>query len=198
MTKWDYFFLGFGAGCIWVLLLSLLLVTPANAGTVVELKGSKVTGSGTFVTGKSGRNLILTNWHVCRGNGVMIVRELGKQDTSAQMLHSDQAQDMCVLEPRVKRDAFEFGLPPVYTEKLINIKRNQETRAGRILETVISDILGYPMLIQDTDIEAHYGDSGSPVIDSTGKLVGLMECTIWNRWGCMIPVISIRAYLERF
>ncbi|MGO8672049.1 MAG: trypsin-like peptidase domain-containing protein [Capsulimonadaceae bacterium] len=142
---------------------------------VVTVEGEMGSGTG-FIFDKSG--LILTNEHVVDGGPWVAVRfERGKR-VEARILVADSAADVAVLQTDLSSFPQAVAVPlaggdevasvaagdPVYT---IGSPLHQE----KILTHGMVSKVETDALISDLNI--NHGNSGGPVIDSSGKAIGL-------------------------
>jgi S1-C subfamily serine protease len=163
------------------------ITSQAAAGAVSPFSvPSTGVGSG-FIYDASG--LILTNYHVVEGAGALTVTLQDGRELSGRVAASDQQHDLAV----VKIDA--SGLPTVAIGSSANLKVGQLVVAigsplGTFTDSVTSGILsatGRSITVRDsatrqqrtmsdllqTDAAINEGNSGGPLLDASGRVIGI-------------------------
>jgi len=140
-------------------------------------------GSG-FVLDKEGH--ILTNYHVIQGARQIEVTFLDETTVPAQVIGADPGNDISVLQVDVSPDL----LQPVEFGQSANLQVGQRAIAignpfgqfGGTLTTGVISALGRTMQSPDgrevsgiiqTDAAINRGNSGGPLLDSAGRLIGI-------------------------
>jgi S1-C subfamily serine protease len=140
-------------------------------------------GSG-FVLDKQGH--ILTNYHVIRGARQIEVTFLDETTVPAQLIGADPGNDIAVLQVDVSPDM----LQPVEFGQSTNLQVGQRAIAignpfgqfGGTLTTGVISALDRTMQSPDgreisgiiqTDAAINRGNSGGPLLDSAGRLIGI-------------------------
>lgn len=174
------------------------VVTISSSGRSLNIFGVSTTGIGSgFIFDSNG--WILTNWHVVEGaNSLTVTLEDGRQ-FSARVVNSDRGLDLAV----VKVDA--TGLPMVQIGNSANLRVGQLVVAigsplGTFTDSVTSGILsatGRTITVQDrltgqprtirnllqTDAAINEGNSGGPLLDSSGRVIGINAAEASNAEG---------------
>lgn len=142
-------------------------------------------GSGFFIT-KQGH--ILTNAHVVGDAQRMgLVTADGKEKLVAEVLRVDKARDVALLKLEEIPEKFEIVTLPIRSEwpavgeDVYAVGAPQDSR--RMQDTVTKGIvsshrkrmkfLGTRQDFIQSDVEIHPGNSGGPVIDGNGNIVGM-------------------------
>lgn len=150
------------------------------------------TGSG-FIWDRSGH--VVTNYHVVKG-GSSISVFLNNKEYKARLLGSEPKRDIAVLkiQPKSGQRGFRAVTPGKYRDLLVGQKvlaigspfgfdRTLTTGVISALEREIVGIGGVtiPDMIQ-TDASINPGNSGGPLLDSSGRLIG-MNTMIYSQSG---------------
>ncbi|SPF34819.1 DegP2 peptidase. Serine peptidase. MEROPS family S01B [Syntrophobacter sp. SbD1] len=159
---------------------------------VVPRKG---TGSGSII---DPRGYILTNNHVI-GDGKLEVTLSDGEKYKARLIGSDPDTDLAV----VKIDSPEHSLTVIQMGDSAHLKVGQQAMAignpfglGQTLTTGIVSSVGRTMraengtLVEDiiqTDASINPGNSGGPLIDSSGKIIGIATA-IFSPTGASIGI----------
>lgn len=173
--------------------------------SVVVVRSGSSKGTG-FYFSKDG--YIMTNDHVIDDKSMITVTFHKGESFHAEMIDSNDKIDIAIL----KIDAKEIDYPVLELEEswepnqLIYIIGNPLifnfiANKGRILG--LTPARKYPMLMIDAPV--YKGNSGSPVINNEGKVVGIIYATsIINldgsqiKVGLAIPIEYVKDYFEPF
>lgn len=164
-------------------------------------------GTGFFVA----ENIILTNHHVIEGATKIEIATEGNEKTyAAELIHSDKASDVAAIKI-VDIETFK---------KENNYKILMMTRDYELLDEVYA--IGHPWglfwsaskgiisrdLLQkpdsmnffiQTDADIYNGNSGGPLLDSKGRVIGINSNMIVNEggsYGLSIPTIIVEKVLH--
>ncbi|MCR9118958.1 MAG: trypsin-like peptidase domain-containing protein [bacterium] len=183
---------------------------PGNSDELHQFFGpdsreSQGQGSGVIV---SEEGFIVTNYHVIRGAAEIDVAISGRRPMSAKVVGVDVPTDVAVLRvnaedliPAVWGDSDEtnvgslvwavgspFGLERTITSGILSAK-NRAGKAG----TVYQDFL-------QTDAAVNPGNSGGPLVDADGRIVGINTAIIGQTYqgiSFAIPSNVARTVYER-
>lgn len=160
-------------------------------------------GTGFVVEAPSGKHYVLTNRHVCDSARIFI-----GEDFMAMLSLVEAANwtDLCLLtapsflynqaievsdtdlQPHDEVHILGYGM-------LIGLTRSDGYYVGRIMDQVLSVVM--PGYVTATVLP---GNSGSPVLNSKGKLVGVVYASggeIDNR-ALIVPLEDIKDFLSKY
>lgn len=164
------------------------------------LKGSKPAGVGSgLVVASDG--LILTNSHVVSGAGAIKVSMADGQKSDARVIGEDPHSDIAVLRTDVHlaAPALSFfdskaihkgqlaiaignplGFEQTVTAGVVSaIGRSMRSQTGRLIDDVIQ-----------TDAALNPGNSGGPLVDSRGRVIGINTAVIRGAQGICFSVAA--------
>jgi S1-C subfamily serine protease len=155
--------------------------SPFDFGLPQEQQG-EATGSG-FVIDKDGT--ILTNAHVINGARKVTVQFANKQQVEAKVLGKDESTDLALLKVDPaglhlvplqlgSSSAVQVGDPAVAIGNPFGLERTLTTGVISAVHRPIQAPNGFQ--IEDaiqTDAPINPGNSGGPLIDATGKVIGI-------------------------
>ena len=204
--------------------LSVGALKNAKAGTVF-IKHSYATGSGFFVT-KDG--VLVTNFHVVRpivpgedgrpqyvtlANLSVVVNsgESGERTYSARLLNFDKDNDLALLKIDAKtdllplgdatklevtQDLWAFGFP---LGRDATIQNNPEISVNHGAVSSLRKDQQHALAVIQTDIALNPGNSGGPVLDANGLVVGISVAVRNDATGMayLIPVNKLRELLKQ-
>jgi S1-C subfamily serine protease len=155
--------------------------SPFDFGLPQEQQG-EATGSG-FVIDKDGT--ILTNAHVINGARKVTVQFANKQQVEAKILGKDESTDLALLKVDPaglhlvplqlgSSSAVQVGDPAVAIGNPFGLERTLTTGVISAVHRPIQAPNGFQIddAIQ-TDAPINPGNSGGPLIDATGKVIGI-------------------------
>jgi S1-C subfamily serine protease len=185
---------------------------------VVESVGSTVVNIGMLKRGQNGQmgegagsgviiaqdGYVLTNHHVVEGAGQITVSLTDGNEYPAQVVGGDPATDLAVVRVgqnglptatlgdseklRVGQLAIAIGNPlgfqsTVSTGVISALGRSMRSPQGRLIENVIQ-----------TDVSLNPGNSGGPLVNSRGQVIGINSAMIYRAQGISfaIPVNTAR------
>lgn len=163
--------------------------------SVVLIKGENNKGTGFYY---SNDGYIMTNYHVVNGQQMITVTFNDGKTYPATIINSDQQIDIAIL--KVEEDELTYPIlefeniwlqdeavyiigNPLYSSFIVN--------EGKIIALTTNNVI--PILIIDAPV--YKGNSGSPVINKDGRVVGVIYATttiifdgIEKKVGLAIPV----------
>lgn len=155
----------------------------------------------------------------------LIASRLGEfEDVKAKILDKDEKLDLCILEgvpgypleigslPSKFQELLAVGHPSLMEQTPVRGDYTGENTVNIPLPgigvcppgtTPVVSMFGLACILKfvvgDTTMRIFPGNSGSPVVDSNGKLVGVMDSMDTRTgWGSFIPVRFLKDYLEKF
>ena len=149
---------------------------------IVRVEGEKAWGTGFFVTDTG---LVATDRHVVKGQSRLYVVTRAYRKLAAQVVYIDQDKDLALL----KVDG--SGFPHLALAALDEVQRGESVLAigdpgGGMPDTIThgvvsgigkSRLAGNGTWIQ-TDAAINGGNSGGPLLDSQGRVIGLTAISI--------------------
>ena len=186
---------------------AVVTITTASAGTGRGALGGASEGIGSgFLYDANG--WILTNNHVIEGNGTLTVTLNDGREFAGRVASSDEAHDLAV----VKIDGTGFPTIPIGSSADLQVGQLViaiGSPLGTFTDSVTSGILsatGRSVTVLDqatrqrrtisdllqTDAAINEGNSGGPLLDGLGRVIGLNSATASNAQGIgfAIPIDS--------
>ncbi|MBQ6934281.1 MAG: trypsin-like peptidase domain-containing protein [Clostridia bacterium] len=155
--------------------------------TYVQQGGYEVpagTGTGIVMTENG---YIITNAHVVDGGTKIMVKLNNSSEHQATIVGSDSKVDIAVIKIEATGlAAGEFGDPNelVFGEPAVVIGNPLGSFAGTVTQGIISatsreiEIGGYIMKVMQTDAAVNPGNSGGPIINCRGEIIGVVSSKI--------------------
>jgi serine protease Do len=152
----------------------------------VTLEGSDIYGSGVLLLPAAG--LIVTNFHVVEEMATPQVTFYDGTHATARVIAEDRALDLALLEvpPQPQRRGPSWGdaaaMRPGDEVYAVGCPRHMSFTVSRgIVSYVGRDMEGTRYL--QTDLPINDGNSGGPVVNARGELVGLMSFVLKRSQG---------------
>jgi S1-C subfamily serine protease len=165
----------------------------------VTIEGDGVYGSGVLIAPDEG--LVLTNWHVVDGMNAPRVTFEDGLTAPARLVEFDRALDLALLKVPPQR-----RVAPVWSD-LASVRPGDEVFAvgcpRHLAFTVSRGIVSFVNRLVDgmrylqTDLPINDGNSGGPVVNQRGELVGLMTF-VYRRAQGLSFALPIHYAAERF
>lgn len=143
--------------------------------SVVTIATDKSAGSGFII---SSDGYVVTNWHVLQGARRLGIQTYDKQIHGAQIIGYDDRKDIALLKMEGSFDALEFGdSDSLQVGRKVIAIGNPLGLSFTVTEGIVSALNregpnGETDYIQ-TDVSLNPGNSGGPLIDLTGKVIGV-------------------------
>ena len=174
-------------------------VVQATSPAVVHVsqKGRRGSGSGFLI---SSDGLAITNHHVSGSEGNLIARTADGDHIDAALIGADPANDIALLKLRAKDLPFcqlgdseklqvgqlvvaigsPLGLQSTVSSGIVSaLGRNMRSEDGRLIENIVQH-----------SAPINPGNSGGPLVDSTGKVIGVNTAIIAMAQGLCFAVSS--------
>ena len=153
-------------------------------------------GTGFLVVAPSGRVFMVSNAHVCRlaENGSVLAFNQARSTMSAlTVIKTDPGVDLCLLSPVRGADAFRLGVSPDPGQVVTIIGHpllgNLLVSRGLITSSFGPDVFATARVLG--------GNSGSPVVDNEGRLVGVVRAQdTRDLTSVVIDVEQLRTFLR--
>lgn len=165
----------------------------------VTLDGGGVYGAGVLVSPEDG--LVLTNWHVVESMSDPRVTFDDGRTVAARLLEFDRTLDLALLQVPPQK-----GAAPVWSDSS-SLRPGDEVYAvgcpRRLAFTVSRGIVSFVNRLVEgthylqTDLPINDGNSGGPVVNERGELVGLMTF-VYKRAQGLSFALPIHYAAERF
>lgn len=146
-------------------------------------------GTGFFI---SAQGQILTAYHVIGGTKLHNITTVGGQQYLARVVGYDDASDLAVLQVKTPKRGVPF-LPlatkmPKVNSKVLAIGNSNDDfllpRQGKVLRLkAASKRADFPQGTLEMDASLHPGDSGGPILNAHGEVVGVVSYIRQNRYG---------------
>ncbi len=149
--------------------------------TVVYLKGLEISGSGFFVT-ETG--VIATNAHVARGDPSLLVKTSDGLQLPAKVLYVDGELDIALLKVEAPSPDVHFPFASLAEaasvrqgESVVAIGNPGDAMLFSVTKGIVSAVGKFPsagpgVWIQ-TDAPTNPGNSGGPLVNERGQVIGL-------------------------
>ncbi len=158
-------------------------IENARRATVLITDGNGH-GSGVII---SENGLVLTNHHVVTNNRFMNIRLVSGRTVVGEVLRFDQNRDIALM----KIEGFGYPTVPIRTDPVIVSEEvyaigapKQESLGWTVSKGIVSAYRqgvrlegGAPIDLIQSDVEIHGGNSGGPLLDANGNLIGLSVIT---------------------
>lgn len=164
--------------------------------SVVEINTMKNSGSGFIVSHRNGRTLILTNSHVVNRNPTVMVKWTDETSDIGKVVYDGKGEklnDLALVELNgIKGNTLKLKLRnSIIGEEVISVGFPKGLGFS-ITRGIISAIRLKNKIIQ-TDAAINSGNSGGPLIDNTGCVVGVNTFVFKDTEGLNFAISSIHA-----
>jgi len=160
-----------------MLLLALVLTVNPSVARIDVPDGNMISsGSGTLVA----KDVVITNWHVVVDNSddEITVTFYDGHKYDAKIIKTDKVWDLAALRlsKPVANKVIKLGEIPEIGDKLTIAgygKGKYQESTGKLIQFVAPGKDG-PTDILELEASVRQGDSGGPILDSKGRLVGVL------------------------
>lgn len=194
----------------------------------VEASGNPMAhGTGIIVNTSKGKQVVLTNGHVCEAFSQSPVLNNTLTTQKSNILYVDILSDLCIIEvpkklevraiplaekePRMNQELFSIGYPLGHDKNLLsgrgiglNTVPMHKLFQGQVRcpQIVVNNFQAYCLTIEQvmaTNVVLFPGGSGSPVFNLNNELVGLMSLTSpGSNFGHMVLLSDIKRVLDLY
>jgi len=185
------------------------LLEPAVVGITSRFdtgNRSPIAGSGTIFAENDDRIFIVTGEYVIRGAAQILVRVSGSQPLLARRVDGDPRSGLAVISLD-KQQLLDAGIDSVViasfgnsddmlvgdTVFAIGNARNEGNSVTRgIISAGKQELVfpGYSLTVLQTDAAINYGNSGGPLINISGEIIGINIDRVYAQFG-QVPVEGI-------
>lgn len=188
------------------IVMKMLRTNPASEGTGEE---SRVVGNGTgFVIAE---RYVLTNRHVVEDADALVIQDPGKPDALplfAKVVAISKDLDIALLECRnLKAPPVPVNQTPIGRgTEVIAFGFPMATIVGTGLKATRGIVTGLPSEVTDKmlvlDVHVNPGNSGGPLCDRTGRVVGIVAAKTINTalaqsYGLAIPINDAVPFIKQ-
>ncbi len=184
------------------------------APAIVAIESTSKTGSslGSGVCVKSG-GYVLTNYHVVSNNGSIKLHLHNGENANAILLYFDSNLDVAILKadkaipflPMGNSDNLVVGQDVISVGSPISLTFNQTFTKGiisalnRTLQISLSNGIGVMHNLIQHDAAINSGNSGGPLINSCGEVVGINTLKISQAEGLgfAIPIKNVQSVIAK-
>lgn len=182
------------------------ILSKKDAVVLIVNKGKGGMGTGFFI----GDNIIVTNYHVVDGNkDIEIKTEKGNKFYAAEIVKSDEFADIAIVkikdwEDFIKNNTYiplEFNNSYRQLDDVYAIG-HPWSLTWSISKGVISAEVRFapvPKFLLQTDAHVYQGNSGGPLLNQNGEVIGINSNMLANEggsYGLAIPSILIQKVLN--
>ncbi|WP_421655844.1 S1C family serine protease [Leptothermofonsia sp. ETS-13] len=166
-----------------------------NPAVVTIYCGAEI-GSGSIITSEG---LVITNKHVVWSSPVMTVKTAGGKTYKGWVTSVDMQYDLALVQLETKD-----RLPTVRLASKMNLKPGQKVyaigspggQAGTFTKGTFTRITKHGSLQTSTGL-LQPGNSGGPLLNSQGEMVGVNKGLLKDGSGLATSVIPMRMFIER-
>ena len=197
----------------------VLDATRSVVRILAKFSNGSSSGSGFVIKNEPGEVLIVTNNHVVEGNPQSISIWVGDEDTvSAEIVMTTPHRDLCVLrvtenvnmkalklldgKPKQGSAIYAVGFPAVadiFSDKAAHTSESATITDGIIsaIRTLTLEGAKDPITLLQINADINSGNSGGPLFNAKGQVVGINTYGITNAQGVFgaISVEDLKDYL---
>ena len=152
---------------------------PAVVRIIAPETGGVSLGSGVLVDANATQGLVLTNWHVVRDSrSAVLVQFPDGFQSAGTVVRCDEAWDLAAISvwkpPATPVALADHNPVPGEPLSIAGYGRGAyRAQSGRCTE-YLSPGAGFPKELVELAAPARQGDSGGPILDSNGRLAGVL------------------------
>ena len=146
---------------------------------------------------------IVTNRHVAAGASTLDMATWDGQDFTSQVAQHDDTEDLALLDGLPPQDVYATlatSDPKVGTPVWVAgypLGDQLTVTSGKVLGEVPGNQLGLGAPVLEISNPIQHGNSGSPLLDSSGEVVGVVfALDTVTKHGLAMPVSSLRSLLQ--
>lgn len=170
--------------------------------------GGSYSGTGFRITTPKGAEVILTNAHICEKKGNLVItfnHGMPPQDTTILKIGQDASDnDLCVISYTDK--AGYFTIPLELNDQTVDVGQTvyvighplgmMLTPSDGVIVSPLSSIHNWSGLFIYTTNIVYQGNSGSPLLDTSNHVVGIVNAENPIGRGDVIPVAKIKEFIK--
>lgn len=169
-----------------------------------RLRGIRGGGTGFQVVMPNGQKYIVTNRHVCEVNLGIPYIYVEKDNQTHEIVKFSETSDLCLITPIKKLGGLRLA-GPVYAGQTVNVLGYPElaplhlSKGEVITEITENDSPSYCKESIYIGAQVLPGNSGSPVVDAFGRVIGI----VWgqhvsNQWALIVPVRHLKREVKQY
>lgn len=211
---------------LFAVLLTTYNNKPPLRSSIVKVLNFTRNGGGTgFSTLSNGKPVIVTNSHVCEvaENNFAVIEQANGKVSIKRIIANSPLRDLCVLEgvdvpplPLGTQAPYMFEKLHIMGHPLLKPAANaageytgdglipfgMETdkdgtcKNGTLQQSIFGSFCVLTMELSYTTIPVYPGNSGSPVLNRDGEVIGVVNSTGPDSMGMFIPLTYLKEILE--
>ncbi len=178
-----------------------------SAVTMLVILDGRGGGSGFQVSAPSGNKYIVTNKHVCEGSDALLAINNNETSFHKIIARSDR-HDICILEPSNLLNTIRLGNDPDVGDQIaiighpmltpMQVSRGEINGFNRAIQLPFMHDLNLDrfLSIYWTSAASYPGNSGSPVVDFYGNVVGILFAGMGDHINMIVPVSAVKEFLK--
>jgi len=160
--------------------------------------GYTIHGTGFHILKPDGTMVLLTNAHICNDSAVLYTAiDVKGVEYLTRVIKKSKDTDLCILTPIKNKKPFRLTTRSFYEEPLFSIGWPSNypilISEGKLVGWVNTRNEGN---VLQTTIQVRHGNSGSPVLDISGRVVGIVYAMDEGSWAKVISSQDIINFIK--